>query len=86
MQFLTWRDAATTMLNMSENDRNVVMWSWCGGASDNDEGGINAYLNAMNQLEIEYPDVKFIYMTGHLDGSGTSGNLHQRNEQIRKYC
>ena len=25
-------------------------------------------------------------MTGHLDGSGSSGNLHQRNEQIRNYC
>ncbi|MBK7498803.1 MAG: T9SS type A sorting domain-containing protein [Ignavibacteriales bacterium] len=25
-------------------------------------------------------------MTGHLDGSGVSGNLNQRNEQIRNYC
>jgi hypothetical protein len=25
-------------------------------------------------------------MTGHLDGSGTAGNLHLRNEQIRAYC
>ena len=25
-------------------------------------------------------------MTGHLDGTGSSGNLHQRNEQIRQYC
>jgi hypothetical protein len=25
-------------------------------------------------------------MTGHLDGSGEAGNLHQRNEQIRAYC
>lgn len=83
---LSWRDATTTMLDMSENDRNVVIWSWCGGVEDNDESGINTYLNAMNQLEIDYPDVKFIYMTGHLDGSGTGGNLHRRNEQIRKYC
>ena len=83
---LSWRDATVTMLDMSNNDRNVVMWSWCGGVSDNDNSGINTYLNAMNQLEIDYPDVKFIYMTGHLDGSGTDGNLHVRNEQIRKYC
>jgi hypothetical protein len=25
-------------------------------------------------------------MTGHLDGSGLTGNLHLRNEQIRNYC
>ncbi|MEN8126035.1 MAG: hypothetical protein ABFR32_13010, partial [Bacteroidota bacterium] len=28
----------------------------------------------------------FVYMTGHLDGSGLNGNLHKRNEQIRSYC
>lgn len=83
---LSWRDATITMLNMGNNDRNVVMWSWCGGVSDNNESGINAYLNAMNKLETDYPNVKFIYMTGHLDGGGVNGNLHQRNEQIRQYC
>jgi len=65
---------------------NMVMWSWCGGCSDNTEEGINIYLNAMNQLEQDYPDVTFIYMTGHLDGSGPSGNLYARNNQIRNYC
>jgi hypothetical protein len=25
-------------------------------------------------------------MTGHLDGTGLSGNLNKRNEQIRDYC
>jgi hypothetical protein len=25
-------------------------------------------------------------MTGHLDGTGSAGNLHLRNEQIRQYC
>ena len=25
-------------------------------------------------------------MTGHLDGGGSEGNLHTRNEQIREYC
>ncbi|MBN1422603.1 MAG: hypothetical protein JXP34_27750, partial [Planctomycetes bacterium] len=33
-----------------------------------------------------YPGVTFIYMTGHLDGTGSDGNLHRRNEQIRAYC
>jgi hypothetical protein len=62
------------------------MWSWCGGVSDNTEAGINAYLNAMNQLEQNYPGVTFVYMTGHLDGSGETGNLNLRNNQIRNYC
>ena len=37
----------------------------------------------MAQLEQQYPQVKYVYMTGHLDGTGSGGNLNQRNEQIR---
>jgi len=83
---LAWRDATRTMLNGAGSDRNVVIWSWCGGVGDNSPAGIRAYLDAMNQLEQEYPDVVFVYMTGHLEGTGSGGNLHQRNEQIRAYC
>jgi len=67
-------------------DINLVMWSWCGGCSDNTEAGIDTYLDAMDQLEQDYPDVVFVYMTGHLDGTGPSGNLYARNNQIRAYC
>ena len=65
---------------------NVVMWSWCGQVSDASEASMNSYLNQMNQLESDYPYVKFVYMTGHLDGSGSQGNLNLRNEQIRTYA
>ncbi|MBD3232096.1 MAG: T9SS type A sorting domain-containing protein [candidate division Zixibacteria bacterium] len=65
---------------------NMAMFSWCGGVSDNTEEGINIYLDKMNELEGQYPDVTFIYMTGHLDGTGPDGNLYQRNNQIRDYC
>ncbi|MFH1196689.1 MAG: T9SS type A sorting domain-containing protein [bacterium] len=84
--YLGWRDATIQMLNLPNNDRDVVMWSWCGGVSDNTVEGIDVYLNAMNELEASYPNVKFIYMTGHLDGSGAEGILHLRNQQIRDYC
>ena len=84
--YLGWRDATITMLDNASNDRNVVIWSWCGGVSDNTPTGIDTYLNAMDALESAYPGVTFIYMTGHLDGSGLSGNLHQMNERIRAYC
>jgi len=84
---LAWRDATVNLLNTSGGcDRNVVMWSWCGGVSSNDPTGINTYLSAMNQLELDYPGVKFIYMTGHLDGTGANGNLNQMNNLIRNYC
>jgi hypothetical protein len=81
-----WKRKTIAQLDRPDNDANVVMWSWCGGCSGNTEEGIDAYLNAMNELEKKYPDVVFIYMTGHLDGSGTEGNLNKRNNQIREYC
>ncbi len=65
---------------------NMAMFSWCGGCSDNTEEGINIYLNKMVELESDYPDVIFVYMTGHLDGTGPEGNLYQRNNQIRDFC
>ena len=40
----------------------------------------------MIRLELEFPQVTFVYMTGHLDGTGEDGNLHQRNNQIREFC
>lgn len=83
---LTWRDATEAMLALPGNDRNVVVWSWCGGVSDNTAEGIQAYLDAMDALETAHPSVRFVYMTGHLDGTGSAGNLHARNEQIRAWC
>jgi hypothetical protein len=65
---------------------NCVLWSWCGGVSGNTPEGIATYLAAMTQLEHDYPQVVFVYMTGHLDGSGPDGNLYLRNNQIREYC
>jgi len=79
---------ATATRNYLDNysDINVIIWSWCGQVSSATEDDINTYLNLMNQLEIDYPNVHFVYMTGHLDGSGETGNLHIRNEQIRTFC
>lgn len=82
----TWATQTREQLNSAGNDRNLVMWSWCGGVSDNSVEGINTYCNEMNKLIGEYTDVTFVYMTGHLDGSGAEGNLNVRNNQIRNYC
>jgi hypothetical protein len=80
-----WATATRNYLD-AHSDINVIIWSWCGQVSGASEENINTYLNLMNQLESDYPDVTFVYMTGHLDGSGLTGNLHIRNEQIRQYC
>ncbi|NWF90883.1 MAG: T9SS type A sorting domain-containing protein [Ignavibacteriaceae bacterium] len=83
----SWAAATRNYLNSSSHsDVNVVIWSWCGQVSSATESDINTYLNLMTALENDYPHVKFVYMTGHLDGSGVNGNLNQRNEQIRNYC
>jgi hypothetical protein len=84
---ITWESRTRNYLDRSENsDVNVVIWSWCGQVNSASEEDINTYLNLMNGLEKDYPDVRFVYMTGHLDGGGLDGNLHIRNEQIRDYC
>jgi len=80
-----WAQRTREILNAPGNDRNVNMWSWCGGVSDNTEEGINIYLNKMTELENDYPNVSFIYMTGHLD-IWAWANLKARNQQIRDYC
>jgi len=77
--------ATRTYLN-THPEINVVMWSWCGQVSSATETDILTYLNLMNGLEDEYPNVHFVYMTGHLNGTGLTGNLHIRNEQIRNFC
>jgi len=85
--FSTWAAATRDLLNRDGGcDRNVVIWSWCGQVSGATQADIQNYLNLMNQLEQDFPDVRFVYMTGHLDGTGTGGNLNLRNEQIRSFC
>ena len=84
-----WVTETKAQLDDPGNDRNVVMWSWCSGLQEADEDYVNDhYLALMNQLEQEYPDVTFIYMTGRSDwwGGGSSGNVGQRHQQIRDYC
>jgi hypothetical protein len=82
----TWAQNTRDLLDTIGNDRNLIMWSWCGQVSGATEENIETYLSLMTQLESSYSTVRFIYMTGHMDGSGSSGNLHLRNQQIRSYC
>lgn len=78
-------DSVTRNYLDSHPGTDVVMWSWCGQVSSASSSKISAYLDKMSALEAQYPSVAFVYMTGHLDGTGPTGNLHQRNDQIRAY-
>jgi len=81
-----WYYRTRNLLNDHGSDRNMIMWSWCGQVSTASKNDIDTYLNLMSSLEQEFSTVTFVYMTGHLDGTGENGNLHQRNNQIREYC
>jgi hypothetical protein len=81
----TWEALTREMLDAPGNDRNLVMWSWCSQADTSAEN-MQIYLDLMSGLEVDYPNVTFVYMTGHLNGTGEEGNLHQRNNQIRDHC
>lgn len=83
---LTWVDRTRSALAAEPGAYAMVVWSWCGGVSDNTAEGVDAYLQAMGQLEADFPDIVFVYMTGHLDGTGPEGNLYLRNDQIRTWC
>lgn len=77
--------AATQNYLREHPETNVVLWSWCGQVSSASEAQIATYLANMDALEKEFPHVRFVYFTGHLDGTGPEGNLHRRNEQIRDF-
>jgi hypothetical protein len=83
---LAWAATTRSYLEDHADETDVVIWSWCGGCSDNTPAGIDAYLGAMNQLEIDFPQITFVYMTGHLDGTGDDGTLRVNNDRIRAYC
>lgn len=82
---VTWEARTREMLNDGTFGRDVVFWSWCGQVSTATEADIQTYLDLMEGLITDFPEVTFVFMTGHLDGTGDEGNLRQRNEQIREH-
>ena len=87
---LYWRNGGDTHTRQTLNAYpalNVSMWSWCNEVSWVEEWFIDEYLEAMNDLESDYPNVKFIYMTGNAQETGEPGyNRYMLNEKIRKFC
>ena len=73
--------------NPANSDVNVIIWSWCGQVDDKYAAGTlgSEYLIPMTQLEIDYPAVTFIYMTGHVDHWDDANNK-AANQMVRDYC
>lgn len=83
-----WENETRKYLNdPAHKNCNVVLWSWCGQVTDKFKSGkLNAeYLQPMAQLEADYPQVTFVYMTGHLD-HGADADNKAANQAIRDYC
>jgi len=83
-----WVNNTTNYLNNpSYSDVNVIVWSWCGQVSGKYASGTlnSEYLTPMTTLETAYPDVTFIYMTGHVDHWDDTNNK-AANQAVRDYC
>lgn len=78
-----WVTATRNLLDNPANDHvNVIVWSWC----DIEGHNINRYLTNMEILIAEYPDVHFVFMTGHANGGGEGDSSDARNQIIRQHC
>ena len=83
-----WVLCTSNYLNDAANaDVNVVIWSWCGQMTWKYSGGTlsNEYLLPMAAFERDYPNVTFVYMTGHVD-IWDDANNKAACEVIRAWC
>jgi hypothetical protein len=69
---------------LNNRNTNISLWAWCCQLDYYSETETANYLNKLSQLESEFPQVIFIYMTGN--AQSTEVNRYQRNNQIREYC
>lgn len=79
--------APPTKSYLDENsETNTIMWSWCGQVSGHTtyESMSNHYLEPAEEIVLNY-DVNFIYMTGHLEGTGIEGDAYTANNIIREH-
>ncbi len=84
--YTPWVNDTREFLNSSDNmDINVVVWSWC---SINNHDA-QRYVDNMEVLISEYPEILFVFMTGHAEGQSediTPNSVHYNNHLIRAHC
>lgn len=79
-------DTATRAYLPDNTDVNVIMWAWCYGVNDGPTR-VSGYLAYMEELEADFPDVQFVYMTGRTCAAGAYDTYDATgNETIRAYC
>ncbi|MGB5161591.1 MAG: hypothetical protein WBP10_16305 [Thermoanaerobaculia bacterium] len=80
-----WVTCTRNFLDLPANAHiNVVMWSWCSIHGHDAQ----RYVDNMEILVAEYPDVQFVFMTGHAQGQGedmTPDSVHYNNQLIRQH-
>jgi hypothetical protein len=81
-----WVTCTRAFLDLPQNAHiNVIMWSWCSINGHNAQ----RYVDNMEILVSEYPNVDFVFMTGHAQGQGedmTADSVHYNNQLIRQHC
>lgn len=89
IRYEDWAEKTRTYLD-TYSGCNVIMWAWCGEVDDLFilyGTSLQSHLfDSLDLLVTEYPDVKFVIMTGHLEGEGVGGNVNVANDSIRDYC
>lgn len=73
----TWAVASTGLFDFS-------LWAWCGQQSTNEVSTVDLYLSRMSAFESQFPDKRFILMTGHTDGG--SETLERNNDMVRQFA
>jgi len=63
---------------------NVSLWAWCTQLDDYSSQDAQQYLDRMAQLEKDFPNVTFVYLTGN--AQNPVQNRQDRNNQIRDFC
>jgi hypothetical protein len=63
----------------------VSLWTWCGQMSTYSDAQVQDYLDKVTALKAQYPQVRFIFYTGHNDGNWAGSRLLQNNNRVRQY-
>jgi hypothetical protein len=61
------------------------LWTWCGQMSYYSVEQIQNYLDVMAQFETEYPGMRFIYFTGHTDGTEPGEDYWLHYDMVTQY-
>ncbi len=69
---------------LQAKDVNISAWAWCTQLDYYSTAQTQIYLDNMSQLESEFPEITFVYMTGN--AQSMEQNRLDRNNQIRQYC